>query len=446
MIVKVDNDVLRSGFHKKFTVSTLREYEFKNWQVLPGTVNTSDVRAYLNSVELNSAQYTWNPGNSSVTLTGGIGVVGDILDVYIENGEYSVSDSGVLSLSVAPAQGNQITAYQFSKHDIQEIDRTQYDVIAKLTITVNTEDYYQYNQLTNGVVQLNRPAVDAHYVWVCVNGEWLAPSIDYTVSNDQMYLKINRTLSQNDEIDVIHFTAPSFIGKFAYRQFKDVMNRTHFKRIGNDRQYFLAQNLNWYDKEIVLTDATGITEPSVVSQLPGIIFIDGERIEYYQKDGNSLQQLRRGTFGTGIAEVHHVNTEVFDQSAFQNVPYQDQFISETYIGTDVVNNVLNIGFVPSNVNQFELFVGGKRLRKNAISVYDPTVGQDSPEADVTVPAEFSVDGTTARITFTETPAENAKIVLVRKQGRIWQSGSDPLSQTENDIARFIRQKEVAVPQ
>jgi hypothetical protein len=446
VIVKVDNDVLRSGFHKKFTVSTLREYEFKNWQVLPGTINTSDVRAYLNSVELNSAQYTWNPGNSSVTLTGGIGVVGDILDVYIENGEYSVSDSGVLSLSVAPAQGNQITAYQFSKHDIQEIDRTQYDVIAKLTITVNTEDYYQYNQLTNGVVQLNRPAVDAHYVWVCVNGEWLAPSIDYTVSNDQMYLKINRTLSQNDEIDVIHFTAPSFIGKFAYRQFKDVMNRTHFKRIGNDRQYFLAQNLNWYDKEIVLTDATGIAEPSVVSQLPGIIFIDGERIEYYQKDGNSLQQLRRGTFGTGIAEVHHVNTEVFDQSAFQNVPYQDQFISETYTGTDVVNDVLNIGFVPSNVNQFELFVGGKRLRKNAISVYDPTVGQDSPEADVTVPAEFSVDGTTARITFTETPAENAKIVLVRKQGRIWQSGSDPLSQTENDIARFIRQKEVAVPQ
>jgi hypothetical protein len=50
-------------------------------------------------------------------------------------------------------------------------------------------------------------------------------------------------------------------------------------------------------------------------------------------------------------------------------------------GADVVNNVLNIGFVPNNVNEFELFVGGKRLRKNAISVYNPTLGQDSPEAD-----------------------------------------------------------------
>jgi hypothetical protein len=196
----------------------------------------------------------------------------------------------------------------------------------------------------------------------------------------------------------------------------------------------------------VLTDATGITEPSVASQLPGIVFIDGERIEYYKKDGNSLEQLRRGTFGTGIAEVHHSNTDVYDQSAFQNVPYKDSFISETYTGADVVNNTLNIGFTPKSANEFELFVGGKRLRKNSISVYDPALGQDSPEADSTVPAEFSVTGTTAVITFTNTPAENAQILLVRKQGKIWQTGTDPLSQTENDIARFIRQKEVAVPQ
>ena len=446
VIVKVGNDVLRSGFHRKFTVSTLREYEFKNWQVLPGVVNASDVRAFLNKTELTSAEYRWNPGTSSVTLTSGVGEVGDILDVYIENGEYSVSDTGLITFTSAPAQSSTITAYQFSKHDVQDIDRTQYDVVAKLTVTVNTDDYFQYNQLTNGVVKLNRPAVDAQYVWVCLNGEWLAPSIDYTVSNNQMFLKISRTLSQNDEIDVIHFTAPSFIGKFAYRQFKDLLNRTHFKRLGDDRQYTLAESLSWNDKEITLVDATGITEPSVASQLPGIVFIDSERIEYYKKDGNKLQQLRRGTFGTGIAEIHHANTDVHDQSAFQNVPYKDTFISETYTGADVVNNTLNIGFTPKTANEFELFVGGKRLRKNSISVYDPALGQDSPEADSTVSAEFSVTGTTAVITFTNTPAENAQILLVRKQGKIWQTGTDPLSQTENDIARFIRQKEVAVPQ
>ena len=33
-----------------------------------------------------------------------------------------------------------------------------------------------------------------------------------------------------------------------------MLNRTHFKRLGDDKQYFLAQDLNWYDREIVLTD------------------------------------------------------------------------------------------------------------------------------------------------------------------------------------------------
>ena len=170
-------------------------------------------------------------------------------------------------------------------------------------------------------------------------------------------------------------------------------------RIGNDRQYFLANTLYWYDKEIVLKDATGITEPNITASLPGIVFIDGERIEYWIKDGNKLQQLRRGTFGTGVPTQHFADTEVHDQSGFQTVPYKDEFISEVYTGADVSNNQLTISFIPTNVNQFELFVGGKRQRKNSISQYNPANGQDSPEADDTVSAEFTVDGVNPVITF-----------------------------------------------
>ena len=50
------------------------------------------------------------------------------------------------------------------------------------------------------------------------------------------------------------------------------------------------------------------------------------------------------------------------------------------------------------------------------------------------------------ITFTTTPSTSAKIVVIRKQGKIWHDTEKALSQTENDIARFIRQKEVALPQ
>ena len=44
-------------------------------------------------------------------------------------------------------------------------------------------------------------------------------------------------------------------------------------------------------------------EPGI-DNIPGVIFIDGERIEYYLKEDGVLRQLRRGTLGTGIATVH----------------------------------------------------------------------------------------------------------------------------------------------
>ena len=86
------------------------------------------------------------------------------------------------------------------------------------------------------------------------------------------------------------------------------------------------------------------------------------------------------------------------------------------------------------------------MKKTPISAYDPANGQDSPEAATIIPAEFSVDGTSARITLTQTPVVDTKILIVRKIGKKWQTGTDPLSQTKNDIARFLRQKEVAMPQ
>jgi hypothetical protein len=53
-----------------------------------------------------------------------------------------------------------------------------------------------------------------------------------------------------------------------------------------------------------------------------------------------------------------------------------------------------LSWVPTSVNEFEVFVAGRRLRKNSISQYSAVLGMDSPEADVTLPPEFSVTVTT----------------------------------------------------
>ena len=157
-----------------------------------------------------------------------------------------------------------------------------------------------------------------------------------------------------------------------------------------------------------------------------------------------MGQLRRGTLGTGIKTLHSVGTEVFDQSAFQNVPYKDETVTEVFYSDGSTENI-TLSFVPLSVNEFEVFVAGRRLRKNSISQYSAALGMDSPEADVIVPAEFSVSGSSTICTLAVAPPVNTKITVVRRLGKLWNADT-ALSQTENDIARFLRAKEVSLPQ
>ena len=90
-------------------------------------------------------------------------------------------------------------------------------------------------------------------------------------------------------------------------------------------------------------------------------------------------------------------------------------------------------------------MAGKRLRKVSISSFDKTVDLDSPEADITLPAEFSVDGTTSTVTMMNTPAINSKIIVVRKLGKKWTDPGVPLHRQENNIGRFLRSEEATLP-
>jgi hypothetical protein len=68
VIVKVGNNILNAGYNERFNVTAVREYALNSWQQPFGTVLYTDVRVFLNGVELVSPQYTWNSPNSSVIL------------------------------------------------------------------------------------------------------------------------------------------------------------------------------------------------------------------------------------------------------------------------------------------------------------------------------------------------------------------------------------------
>ena len=86
----------------------------------------------------------------------------------------------------------------------------------------------------------------------------LAPNVDYYVTEDQMHIKIVKAISANDIVELIHFTATPTSQKFGFRQFKDVLNRVHYKRMDETNKYMLSQPLNWYDLKIELLDAPGL--------------------------------------------------------------------------------------------------------------------------------------------------------------------------------------------
>ena len=164
---------------------------------------------------------------------------------------------------------------------------------AEIIPDASTPGWYELRQLRAGIVPLRYPAVDDQYVWVVVNGKILNPSVDYIVTSDKMNIKLLQGLSENDNVETIHYANNLLRNKFGWRQFKDILNRNHYKVLDGTKNIRLLQNLNWYDREIYVENGETLPAPLPDSKNPGVIFIEGERIEYLKKDGQYLKNLRR---------------------------------------------------------------------------------------------------------------------------------------------------------
>ena len=470
-IVKVGNKVLNPGYSERFTLSSNnREYFVNDAQIEEGTLSSQEIRVYINETEIEYlSEWTWISDRNLIRLKPGVEIQdGDILDLYlISNGEYrfgffdqadvfnEVPDT--LYLDETPVDNQDIKVYQFSNHDAQGFQRDTTTVISRQNLT--GQNYITEGIRSNGLIALREEAIDAQYVWVSINGELLNPSIEYYVTENKRYIKIIKEVAPGDVIDILHFAKAATINKFGWRQFKDMLNRTHYKRLDDTNEVYLERDLNQYDNVIHVTNGELLANPDAESRVPGIIFIDKERIEFFVRDGNKLSQLRRGTLGTGVKDVHVAGSRVNDQGNSQNMPYNDQTLISSFIA-DGTTNTVTLDFIPESPNLYgdaidtiEVFVAGRRLRKNSISSYrfetteNETIieplAQDSPQGDITLDAEFTLEGNV--LTFTDTPSENVQIQVIRKVGNTWSDPGTPLGQADNAISRFLRSVTVDLP-
>jgi len=108
----------------------------------------------------------------------------------------------------------------------------------------------------------------------------------------------------------------------SFRIFKDMAGKEMYTRIAHNAVTTLAANLHITDSNIQVTDTSVLPIPDPAAGIPGIIFINGEKITYYTVDGvnHVLGQIRRAVDGTGAPAFYANGTVVIDSSLVQQIP------------------------------------------------------------------------------------------------------------------------------
>jgi hypothetical protein len=267
-----------------------------------------------------------------------------------------------------------------------------------------------------------------------LNGEQLLQGSDYTI-NKNIITVYGRTIASTDRLDVLYFALDSAVSATGFRIFKDMLNRTFYKRISKTSTTTLTQDMTAGIKTITVKDGTVLPAPNASANVPGVVFVDKERIEYFTKSGNTLGQLRRGTLGTGIKE-HGSGTEVVDASGTQTIPYADTVYTNTFTGDGSTLTPFTLSQTPSSASELDIFIGGQRLLLTS-------------EDGSTI--NYSVSG--ADVTFTTAPADGTQIKILHKKGQVWYTGKDGnpadgkgLQASTTQQAKFIANEPTNAPE
>ena len=496
MLVRVNQQILKAPTNAYFTIKS-NKYTYALDQNIfpPYSIDITDLLIYANGVLLTlGSDYTINLAVISVKINQAVANLYKNTTLII-NVKQAESYAYIPQQGTTPPQITFGTAYSSSdvvevissyKHDILDIRRTTLTVTSDLSITPDTVDYYTYVGVSGGTIMLDRPVIDDGYIWITKNGDLLVPNVDFVLNEDRQQVKLTEYALAEDEIGITTYGSNILRPGIAYMQFKDMLNRTHFKRLSLRKQTQLVKPLKFNDLSFEVEDASNFDVPSVSNNRPGIVEIRGERIEYFKIEGNVISQLRRATLGTGAPMVHPFASFVQDIGPSETIPYKDTNTIKQLISDGSTNVPLD--FIPASANDIEVFVGGYnmgsdwvsgidyalgtivtvgsynyrcttahtsstnflsdsvnwqffigniRLKKSPYAVYNANIHPDSPEGDVEFDAEFTVDGTSNSITLTTPLAYGTQITVVKRTGMSWDSNVNILND-DNKVATFLK--------
>jgi hypothetical protein len=234
---------------------------------------------------------------------------------------------------------------------------------------------------------LERTYANMNYMWVTIAGRRLMPVRDFVVEGQYLYISPKFVVTDDVTIAVTTFAQEVQTEVISYRQFKDITGNTEYLRMSLNATTTLLANLSITDTTVLVEDPSKLAVPGIKSAIPGVVFINGERITYFRNyatevitpwvagtnydlqtlvsyedvvydvigDVNGaafedilgnlvelpstvvthgLGQIRRGSGGTGATE-HTAGDLVVDGSAQQLVPDStDQYSVALFTDTD----------------------------------------------------------------------------------------------------------------
>jgi hypothetical protein len=426
-------------------LGTETTFDIDNKRVQSGVHSLNTVKVYLNGAELRPG-FDWNVNSNddTVFIINGLLTPGDVVAIMslLEYDYIIINGSLRLTSPIGPNQTIRITT--FPDHD---------------NMFIRTERF-EYNAANEYLLSL--PVINENYIWISAGSQYLSSGYEFSLLADMRTVRINDTveIDQSQEIIITTVTPPrGNVDVIGYRIFKDIFENQSYKRLAKYNTAELEQPLSYSDTTIYVKNANTLAHPNPEINLPGVILIDAERIEYFTKNGNMLTDLRRSTLGTGPAFYSQIGTKVIDQSVKQTInTYEQRFQQHIFTNSNLVtiSTTTATGFAYGDgivlhpdlraVDQVEVFYGGRKLRKTELVVHDKTVSYDtSTQSLTTLAPEFSINTSTQQLTLNidEEVSTATRITVVQRKGAIWTTAS--LLTSEVQQAVFLRVRSAELP-
>jgi len=204
--------------------------------------------------------------------------------------------------------------------------------------------------------KISRPVLDENYIWITVNGIPLVNFVDFEILEDQVTVQVSDWFNFKpvDKVVIITFSSEKLSSTIlGHRIFNDLFNRTHFKRLSKQNTTYLTKPLTFTDTEIFVADLTVLARPSVEANIPGVVIIDGERIEFFKTETRPVetQTLVTATtiigltrFGENVLAIDTGTNYLINPGDFvtiQGIPLETTVIS-TVSNRVTLNNTASI--------------------------------------------------------------------------------------------------------